>query len=78
MAPMSTWFCPTERRGCGRSRSGKSARGQALIDAGLTANETVVWWTANTGSRKAARVRELHGKAAKDADLQSSVQEALP
>ena len=50
---------------------------QALIDTGLQANETVVvdgQYRLQPGSR----VRELHGKAAQEADLQSAVQDAIP
>lgn len=51
--------------------------GRALIDAGLAANETVVidgQYRLQDGSR----VQQLHGKAAEQAKLQSSVQEAIP
>ncbi len=53
------------------------SQGQALIDTGLQANETVVvdgQYRLQPGSR----VRELHGKAAQEADLQSAVQDAIP
>ena len=52
-------------------------RGQALIDDGLKADETVVidgQYRLQDGSR----VRQLHGKAAQEADLQSAVEEAIP
>jgi membrane fusion protein, multidrug efflux system len=51
--------------------------GRALIDAGLEANETVVidgQYRLQDGSH----VQQLHGKAAEEARLQSSVQEAIP
>ena len=51
--------------------------GRALIDAGLAANETVVidgQYRLQDGSH----VQQLHGKAAEEARLQSSVQEAIP
>jgi len=50
---------------------------QALIDQGLKSGDTVVvdgQYRLTEGSQ----VRELHGKAAREADLQSSVQDALP
>ena len=51
--------------------------GQALIDQGLKAGDVVVvdgQYRLQVGSL----VKELHGKAAREADLQSSVQEAIP
>ncbi|QOG20735.1 MULTISPECIES: efflux RND transporter periplasmic adaptor subunit [Bradyrhizobium] len=51
--------------------------GQALIDHGLKSGEVVVvdgQYRLTEGSR----VRELHGKAAQEADLQSAVQDAIP
>jgi len=51
--------------------------GQALIDKGLKSGEVVVvdgQYRLTEGSR----VRELHGKAAQEADLQSAVQDAIP
>ncbi|WP_027555452.1 efflux RND transporter periplasmic adaptor subunit [Bradyrhizobium sp. Cp5.3] len=51
--------------------------GQALIDQGLKAGDVVVvdgQYRLTEGSR----VRELHGKAAREADLQSAVQDAIP
>ena len=53
------------------------SEGQALIDQGLKAGEVVVvdgQYRLKVGSR----VQELHGKAAREADLQSSVQDAIP
>ncbi|MBR0880427.1 multidrug efflux system membrane fusion protein [Bradyrhizobium japonicum] len=53
------------------------SEGQALIDQGLKSGDTVVvdgQYRLTEGSQ----VRELHGKAAREADLQSSVQDALP
>jgi membrane fusion protein, multidrug efflux system len=51
--------------------------GQALIDSGLKANETVVI-DGQYRLQQGSPVRELHGKAAQEADLQSSVQKAIP
>lgn len=51
--------------------------GQALIDQGLKSGDVVVvdgQYRLTEGSR----VRELHGKAAREADLQSAVQDAIP
>ncbi|WP_440639146.1 efflux RND transporter periplasmic adaptor subunit [Bradyrhizobium sp. PUT101] len=51
--------------------------GQALIDQGLKSGDVVVvdgQYRLTEGSR----VRELHGKAAQEADLQSAVQDAIP
>ncbi len=51
--------------------------GQALIDQGLKAGEVVVvdgQYRLKVGSH----IQELHGKAAREADLQSSVQNAIP
>ena len=51
--------------------------GRALIDTGLARNETVVidgQYRLQDGSR----VQQLHGKAAEEAHLQSTVQEAIP
>jgi membrane fusion protein, multidrug efflux system len=53
------------------------SQGQALIDDGLTANETVVV-DGQYRLQEGSSVRELHGKAATEAELQSSVQEAIP
>jgi multidrug efflux system membrane fusion protein len=56
---------------------GQITEGQALIDQGLKAGEVVVvdgQYRLKVGSR----VQELHGKAAREADLQSSVQDAIP
>ncbi len=53
------------------------SEGEALIDSGLKANETVVV----DGQYKLAQdspVRILHGKAAREADLQSAVERAIP
>jgi multidrug efflux system membrane fusion protein len=53
------------------------SEGQALIDSGLKANENVV----TDGQYKlepGALVKELHGKAAQEADLQSAVEQAIP
>jgi multidrug efflux system membrane fusion protein len=56
---------------------GQISQGQALIDDGLTANETVVV-DGQYRLQEGSPVKELHGKAATEADLQSSVQEAIP
>jgi multidrug efflux system membrane fusion protein len=53
------------------------SQGQALIDEGLKPNETVVV-DGQYRLQQGSRVRELHGKAAKEADLQSAVQDAIP
>ncbi len=53
------------------------SEGQALIDSGLKANETVVI-DGQYRLRQDSPVRELHGKAAKEADLQSAVEKAIP
>jgi membrane fusion protein, multidrug efflux system len=53
------------------------SEGEALIDSGLKANETVVV----DGQYRLAQdspVRVLHGKAARQADLQSAVEKAIP
>ena len=53
------------------------SEGEALINSGLKANETVVV----DGQYKLAQdspVRILHGKAAREADLQSAVEKAIP
>ena len=53
------------------------SEGEALINSGLRANETVVV----DGQYKLAQdspVRILHGKAAREADLQSAVEKAIP
>ena len=53
------------------------SEGQALIDAGLKSNENVVvegQYRLQPGSL----VEELHGKAAQEADLESSVEQAIP
>jgi len=51
--------------------------GQALIDQGLKAGDTVVI-DGQYRLKEGSRVRELHGKAAREADLQSAVQDAIP
>ncbi|MDI4233443.1 efflux RND transporter periplasmic adaptor subunit [Bradyrhizobium sp. Arg237L] len=56
---------------------GQISQGQALIDDGLKANETVVV-DGQYRLQQGSRVKELHGKAATEADLQSSVQKAIP
>ena len=53
------------------------SRGQALIDSGLQADETVVV-DGQYRLQQGSRVRQLHGKAAQEADLQSAVQDAIP
>jgi membrane fusion protein, multidrug efflux system len=51
--------------------------GQALIDTGLKANETVVI-DGQYRLQQDSPVQVLHGKAAKEADLQSAVEKAIP
>ena len=51
--------------------------GQALIDQGLKSGEVVVV-DGQYRLKEGSRVQELHGKAAREADLQSSVQDAIP
>jgi membrane fusion protein, multidrug efflux system len=51
--------------------------GQALIDQGLKSGDVVVV-DGQYRLREGSRVLELHGKAAREADLQSSVQDAIP
>ena len=53
------------------------SRGQALIDSGLQADETVVV-DGQYRLQQGSHVRQLHGKAAQEADLQSAVQDAIP
>jgi len=51
--------------------------GQALIDQGLKSGDVVVV-DGQYRLKEGSRVLELHGKAANEADLQSSVQDAIP
>lgn len=51
--------------------------GQALIDQGLKSGDVVVV-DGQYRLKDGSRVRELHGKAARETDLQSSVQDAIP
>jgi multidrug efflux system membrane fusion protein len=51
--------------------------GQALVDSGVKANEKVVT-DGQYRLQPGARVQELHGAAAHQADLQSSVEQELP
>ena len=53
------------------------SEGQALIDSGLKANETVVI-DGQYRLQQGSSVRVLHGKAAREADLQSAVEKAIP
>src|SRR5215813_5144064 len=53
------------------------SEGQALIDAGLKANETVVV-DGQYRLTEGIPVQVLHGKAAKQADLQSAVEKEIP
>jgi membrane fusion protein, multidrug efflux system len=53
------------------------SEGQALIDTGLKANETVVV-DGQYRLQQGSTVRVLHGKAAQQADLQSAVEKAIP
>lgn len=56
---------------------GQITGGQALIDSGLEANETVVV-DGQYRLAEGSLVNVLHGKAAQEADLQSAVQQAIP
>jgi len=51
--------------------------GQAVIDSGLKADEKVVV-DGQYRLQAGASVRELHGKAAEEANLQSAVEQAIP
>lgn len=51
--------------------------GQALVDQGLKSGEIVVV-DGQYRLKNGSRVTQLHGKAARDADLQSAVQDAIP
>jgi membrane fusion protein, multidrug efflux system len=51
--------------------------GQALIDSGLKANENVVV-DGQYRLQPGTKIRELHGTAAQQADMQSAVQQAIP
>nr|WP_249127429.1 efflux RND transporter periplasmic adaptor subunit [Bradyrhizobium lablabi] len=51
--------------------------GQALIDQGLKSGEVVVV-DGQYRLKEGSPVKQLHGKAAQEADLQSSVQDAIP
>ena len=53
------------------------SEGQALIDSGLKADETVVV-DGQYRLAQGSAVRVLHGKAAQEADLQSAVEKAIP
>ena len=53
------------------------SEGQALIDAGLAADEKVVV-DGQYRLEAGLAVRELYGKAAEEANLQSAVQQAIP
>src|SRR5216684_4052701 len=53
------------------------SEGQALIDTGLKANESVVI-DGQYRLRQGSPVQVLHGKAAQEADLQSAVEKAIP
>jgi multidrug efflux system membrane fusion protein len=53
------------------------SQGQALIDSGLKAGENIVT-DGQYRLQPGALVRELHGKAAQQADLQSAVEQAIP
>lgn len=52
-------------------------QGQALIDQGLNAGDNVVI-DGQYRLKEGSRVQELHGQAAREADLQSAVQDAIP
>jgi multidrug efflux system membrane fusion protein len=53
------------------------SQGQALIDTGLKESEVVVV-DGQYRLKQGSPVLELHGKAAREADLQSAVQDAIP
>jgi multidrug efflux system membrane fusion protein len=53
------------------------SNGEALIDKGLQANETVVV-DGQYGLQPGSLVNVLHGKAAEEANLQSAVEQAIP
>jgi multidrug efflux system membrane fusion protein len=53
------------------------SQGQALIDSGLKAGDVVVV-DGQYRLKQGSAVVELHGKAAREADLQSAVQDAIP
>jgi multidrug efflux system membrane fusion protein len=53
------------------------SEGQALIDSGLKPDETVVV-DGQYKLQPGTLVRELHGKAAEEANMQSAVQQAIP
>ena len=53
------------------------SHGQALIDTGLKESEVVVV-DGQYRLKQGSPVLELHGKAAREADLQSAVQDAIP
>jgi multidrug efflux system membrane fusion protein len=53
------------------------SQGQALIDQGLKAGDVVVV-DGQYRLKQGSRVVELHGKAAREADLHSAVQDAIP
>ncbi|MGA7810873.1 efflux RND transporter periplasmic adaptor subunit [Bradyrhizobium sp.] len=53
------------------------SQGQALIDSGLTAGETIVV-DGQYKLQPGTHVAILHGKAAQEADLQSAVEQAIP
>jgi multidrug efflux system membrane fusion protein len=53
------------------------SEGRALIDSGLKANERVVV-DGQYRLQQASRVQVLTGKAAREAHLQSAVEEAIP
>lgn len=53
------------------------SEGQALINSGLKANETVVV-DGQYKLQPGTHVKTLHGKAAQQADMQSAVQQAIP
>ena len=53
------------------------SEGQALIDSGLQASETVVV-DGQYKLQPGVHVKQLHGTAAQQADMQSAVQQAIP
>jgi membrane fusion protein, multidrug efflux system len=51
--------------------------GQALVDQGLKSGDVVIV-DGQYRLKRGSRVQQLHGNAAREADLQSSVQDAIP
>ncbi len=78
--PNGSYVYVVTPQGTARLRPVKVAQiseGQALIDDGLKANEIVVV-DGQYRLQQGSHVRELHGKAATQTDMQSAVQQAIP